>query len=176
MDILLLRPSAEYAEDIWAFRREFLEYSSDEEMGGCGKLRECSSAEEWLTQTAALTKPETCPEGMVAADTYIAVRRSDNKIVGIIDLRHNLNTPVLSEWGGHIGYCVRPDERRRGCAKEMLRLVLENANELGLERVMVTCKIGNIASERTILANGGVFERELEDGSGHRIKRYWIEF
>ena len=69
-----------------------------------------------------------------------------------------------------------PDERRRGCAKEMLRLVLENANELGLERVMVTCKVGNIASERTILANGGVFERELEDGSGHRIKRYWIEF
>lgn len=175
MDIELLRPTAEYAEDIWRFRREFLENSGDEDMGGCGKLRECSSAEEWLGRTERLTKPETCPEGWVTADTYIAVRRSDNKIVGIIDLRHSIDTPVLSEWGGHIGYCVRPDERCRGYAAEMLRLVLEKAGQLGLKRVMVTCKVGNIASEKTILANSGVYERETDDGSGHKIKRFWIE-
>lgn len=175
MDIELLRPTAEYAEDIWQFRREFIENSTGEDMGGCGKLRECTSAEEWLEQTERLTKPETCPEGFVTADTYIAVRQSDNKIVGIIDLRHNLNTPVLREWGGHIGYCVRPDERRKGYAKEMLRLALENSRKLGLERVMVTCHVGNTASERTILANGGVYERETDNGNGHRIKRFWIE-
>ncbi len=171
----LIRPTAEYSEDIWAFRREFLENSIDEDMGGCGKLRECSSADEWLAQVEALTNPETCPEGMITADTYIAVRSCDNKIVGITDIRHNLNTPVLREWGGHIGYCVRPDERQKGYAKEMLRLNLDNGRRLGLKRIMVSCNVNNIASERTILANGGVFERETEDGSGHRIKLYWIE-
>ncbi|MDE6031008.1 MAG: GNAT family N-acetyltransferase [Oscillospiraceae bacterium] len=175
MDIELLRPTAEYAEDIWQFRREFIENSADEDMGGCGHLKECTSAEEWLKQIERLYDPATCPEGWVTADTYIAVRRSDNKIVGIIDLRHNLNTPVLREWGGHIGYSVRPDERRKGYAKEMLRLALENGRRLGLERVMVTCHVGNTASERTILANGGVYERETDNGNGHRIKCFWIE-
>ena len=51
MDIELLRPTAEYAEDIWQFRGEFLANSTDEDMGGCGKLRECTSAEEWLERT-----------------------------------------------------------------------------------------------------------------------------
>jgi predicted acetyltransferase len=105
---------------------------------------------------------------------YLAVRNGDNRIVGIIDLRHHINHPILGTWGGHCGYTVRPSERGKGYAKEMLRLNIENAKALGINRMLVTCDADNIASEKTILANGGVFENIIEvDGS--RMKRYWIQ-
>lgn len=173
-EIRLIKPTADYAEDIWDFRREFLENDPSEDMGGSGKLRECSCAEEWIKLCDNLSDSEACPGDWVQADTYIAVRQSDNKIVGIIDLRHHINHPILGEWGGHIGYCVRPDERRKGYAKEMLRLNLENCRRLGLEKVMISCHAGNIASERTILTNGGFFERLTNDDDGRAVKRYWI--
>lgn len=42
-----------------------------------------------------------------------------------------------------------------------------------MSRILLTCYRDNIASERTILAGGGVFEDELED-DGEILKRYWI--
>lgn len=75
--------------------------------------------------------------------------------IGVIDLRHHINHPVLSVWGGHFGYSVRPDERRKGYAKEMLRLNLQNCRSYGLSKVMITCDCDNTASEKTIIANGG---------------------
>ena len=72
------------------------------------------------------------------------------------------------------GYSVRPSERGQGYAKEMLRQDLEICRAFGLDKVLVTCARDNIASEKTILANGGVYEREvLVDGI--YIKRYWIK-
>lgn len=155
-------------------RREFLENDPSECMGGCGNLRRCESAQEWLDETAKLADPKLCPEGYVRSDTYLAVRSPDNRLVGVIDLRHSLDNAALSEWAGHIGYCVRPNDRRRGYAKEMLRLCLESCRKLGLKRVLLCCDFDNTASERTILANGGVFERTTE-ANGKTVKRYWIE-
>ncbi len=104
---------------------------------------------------------------------YLALRKADNKIVGITDLRHHIDHPVLGTWGGHIGYSVRPSERKKGYAKEMLRQNLQNCRTLGISRVLITCHADNIASEKTILALGGIFEKEIE-ANGHLMKRYWI--
>lgn len=82
------------------------------------------------------------------SDIYIAVRERDRKIVGIIEFRHHIDHPVLGLWGGHIGYCVRPCERRKGYAKEMLRLNLINCREAGLDKVMITCDEENIEVRR----------------------------
>jgi predicted acetyltransferase len=92
-----------------------------------------------------------------------------DQYVGSLALRHELTDFLLRE-GGHIGYSVRPSARRRGHAREALRLALPIArNEVGLERVLVTCRESNEGSRRVIEANGGVYE-----DSRNGTRRYWI--
>lgn len=102
----------------------------------------------------------------------MAIRKSDNKLVGTIQIRHKLNEKLLIH-GGNIGYGVRPCERRKGYAKQMLQLALEKSKDLGLKRVLITCDKDNIGSSKTILANRGKLENELEH-NGVLIQRYWI--
>ena len=172
-DIILKKPTIEYADDIMQLRQEIIDANDPDAFAGCGNLEECKTAQEWIDWISVMENPETCPEGRVSSNMFIAVRLSDNKIVGVIDLRHHLGNPVLREWGGHFGYIVRPSERRKGYAKEMVRQNLINCKELGLHKVMITCNRHNFASERTILANDGVFEKEvLVDGE--YTKRFWV--
>jgi predicted acetyltransferase len=94
----------------------------------------------------------------------------EDEYVGSLALRHEL-TPFLLREGGHIGYSVRPSARRRGHAREALRLALPVARDvLGLDRVLLTCLESNEASRRAIEANGGVHE-----DSRNGTRRYWIE-
>ena len=90
----------------------------------------------------------------------------------MIDIRHRLNEYLL-QFGGNIGYSVRPSQRRKGYATEMLALALEECRKLGLDRALVTCDKSNIGSAKTIQKNGGVLENEVLEGD--RItQRYWI--
>lgn len=173
-EIVLKTPTAEYAEQIMAYRREFL--AAGDELAGCCGLHKFESFEEWLAKVKDLSTPETCPKDHAPDTQFIAVRENDGKLVGMIDLRHHIDHPVLSMYGGHIGYSVRPDERRKGYAKEMLRQCLEKARETGLVWVMISCNIHNPGSERTILANGGVFQREIYvPEENDTMKIFWIK-
>ena len=170
--IKLIFPTEEYSEDIMAYKSEFIE--SGDSMDGCGCLRRADTAGLWLQFCRDNLREETTPESRVPATQFIAVRESDNRLVGMLQIRHYFNA-YLAEYGGHIGYSVRPCERRKGYAKEMLRQALEKCPALGLDRVLITCIQGNIGSSRTILSNGGVFERTtLEPEDGVTLERYWI--
>ena len=68
---------------------------------------------------------------------------------------------------------MRPSERGKGYAKEMLRLNIQNAKAMGIEKLLITCDVKNEASEKTILANGGVYENTI-DVEACKMKRYWI--
>jgi predicted acetyltransferase len=106
------------------------------------------------------------PEGFVPGSWFWYV--DGDVYLGRIQLRHRL-TPHLRDFGGHIGYGVRPTERRKGYATAMLRDVLPQARGLGLDRVLVTCDTTNIGSRKVIEANGG----KLEDERGGKL-RFWI--
>ena len=175
--IELIEVQKKYADDIWSFCQEIFDYDAKDEdqFAGCLSLDECNSAEEWIAICELRKSDKTCEEtgAAVPAHTYLAVRKSDDKVVGVIDLRHHINHPIPGTWGGHCGYSVRPCERRKGYAKEMLRLNIQNAKAMGIEKLLVTCNVKNEASEKTILANGGVYEKTM-DVDGSKIKRYWI--
>ena len=175
--IELVEPQKKYADDIWRFRQEISEYDAknEDQFAGCMSLDTSKSAEEWIRICELRKSEETCGEvgTTVPSHMYLAIRKKDNAIVGIIDLRHHINHPILGTWGGHCGYSVRPSERGKGYAKEMLRLNIQNAKALGIPKLLITCDVKNEASERVILASGGIYENTIEvDGS--MMKRYWI--
>ncbi|MCR5066675.1 MAG: GNAT family N-acetyltransferase [Erysipelotrichaceae bacterium] len=169
----LIEPSMEYAQQIMAYRQEFLQAGGS--MDGSGSLRRCETAEEWIRREQLYKSPETLPEGKVLASQYMYVREADNKIVGLIQIRHYLND-YLENYGGHIGYSVAPSERRKGYASAMLKKALDICRQMGLERVMISCYEDNEASRRTILKNGGVYESTaIEPDSQRPLQRYWID-
>ena len=170
--IKLLLPTEGYLDQVWAYRQECCE--ADSSMDGCGPLRRAESPEQWLADVTSYTDPATVPEGKVQATQFLAVRESDGKLVGMIQVRHYFND-YLEKFGGHIGYSVRPVERRKGFGKEQLRLALSYCKELGLDKVLITCFNTNEASRRTILANGGVYECTVhEPDEKMDLERYWI--
>ena len=176
--IILAEASDEYAEQIEQFRREILEHDSDDgnRFAGCMSLEEAESAKEWIKMCQLRRSESTCKQigADVPSHTYFAIRKSDNRLVGVIDLRHHIDHPILGTWGGHCGYSVRPSERGKGYGKEMLRLDIQNAKSMGINRLLVTCYPDNKASEKVILANGGVYEKTIiVDGT--EITRYWID-
>ena len=99
----------------------------------------------------------------------------DGRIVAESSLRHELNDDLRLE-GGNIGYNVRPSERQKGYGSMILKLVLEEARKIGLEKVLVTCDADNTGSRRIIEKNGGVLEGQgISTNSGKLVNRYWIE-
>ena len=113
------------------------------------------------------------PEGWVPCSEYWLVR--GRRILATCGLRHRL-TDALRDFGGHIGYEVRPSERRKGYATLILKLLLEKARQMGLDRVLITCDRNNVASTRVIRKNGGLLDSESYSTHAGRItQRYWIE-
>ena len=154
-------PSIERKDDAIEYINEHYEYESD--INGSGGLdRYIDNYEGWLEKLEEDYK-RIPNEERVPARTYFLVRESDNRIVGMINIRTVLNKR-LSKFGGHIGYGIRPTERRKGYTKVNLYLGLKVCDEYGIETVFMDADLDNPASWRTMEALGGV-----------RIKEYYNE-
>lgn len=170
---ILVKPDPSFKSDIQAFRQEMLDANSS--MDGTGPLRRMADIKEWLDFNRRCENDETVPENWVTCEQYMYVREADNKIVGMIQFRHYFND-FLEKYGGHIGYSVRPTERRKGYATRMLAECLKICKSHGLEKVLVTCRQENEGSRRTILANGGVYESTVYcEPDEVYLERYWIQ-
>ena len=128
------------------------------------------SAKDWVQFVERTKHKETVSPGFVTAHTFFAL--DNDKIVGIINARHELNDYLLN-LGGHIGYSVRKSERRKGYAKKMLNYTSEFLFSLGLDKILITCNKNNIASKRTIKSCGGILENEVIEATRTTL-RYWI--
>ncbi len=130
------------------------------------------SPEGFARFVASLVAAETTPRrpGLVT-DTYRWIVE-DDEYLGSISFRHEL-TDWLRDFGGHIGYGIRPSARGRGIATWALGRTLDLARSRGYERVLVVCREDNAASARVIERNGGRLEDRRRNGD-QLLRRYWI--
>ena len=156
----LVFPDITYKDRAIGYIREFYEYGS--QINGSGSLdrflRE-STYEEWLKKIKGDLDIANLPASKVPALTYFYVREEDDRIVGMVNIRLALNDYLQSE-GGHIGYSIRPSERRRHYATKMLQDALKVCDRIGIEEVLVSCDKDNEASAGVIKNCGGILREE----------------
>ena len=118
-------------------------------------------------------KGENLPDGYVKENFYLCY--DDKELVGVLSLKFEL-TQYLFDYGGHIGYAVRPSRRNRGLATIILQQGLEIAKLFGFQRILIVCDEDNVASEKVIIKNNGIYEDKLFDQSEDVfVKRFWID-
>lgn len=172
MEIKLVKRSYEYKNQIIDMLKEWIDYNENHpEANTSPNAIFRNNYEDFAYYLEHLEYKEP-QEGLVPDSTFFCFDGKRNLMVGAMNIRHDLNDYLL-KYGGHIGDGIRPSERRKGYATEMIRLALEECRKLGLTRVLMTCDKNNIGSAKSIIRNGGILENEvLEEGS---IKqRYWI--
>lgn len=173
----LERPSIKRKEAIIEYLDEFKKYKSN--INGVGALDRIYSGytfEEALEFCLNLEDSNfTKNLGWCPGKTFLLIRSNDDKIIGMINIRWNLNEFML-HFSGHIGYSIRPTERRKGYNKINLYLGLIESKKLGLSKVMLACNASNLGSDRTIQSLGGVLERcEVDPRDNELDNIYWID-
>lgn len=153
--MIFMAPDDSYGEKIKEYRQEFAEYNS------------------FINGMEGL---ELTPEmgGKVKNATFLYVDEETDMIVGMANIRFGLNAYFFHE-GGHVGYSIRPTERGKGYATQLLKEAIAFCRFIGLEKILVVCEKSNIASKRVIEKCGGVLEDEVEGKWQKGIfLRYWI--
>lgn len=173
----LEEPSQERKKDILDYLNEFVLYHSDVNgAGALDKILSGQSFEEALDRCLNMKNEEYAKKyGRCQSKTFLLIRKNDNKLIGMINVRWNL-TEEMKRFGGNIGYGIRPTERRKGYNKINLYLGLLEAKKIGLDKVMLDCETSNIASSKTMTSLGGVLDRtEIDPYDGILTSVYYID-
>ena len=173
--IILVKPTIELEDEVLEYMQEHYD-SGEIEVHASSLLDKMDSYIEWLKSLEKNSKKETVDKNWTVSTQFLGVRQSDKKIVGMVSIRHELTNDFLRNYAGHIGYGIRPKERRKGYVTQMLGLALDYCkNELKLEKVMLACNKENDGSRKTIVNAGGVLEKEYKTDNGEEIQIYWIK-
>lgn len=169
-------PSLDRKNEIIDYINEFVEYKSDiNGTGSLDKILDGYTFEQALESCLNMQYEEYAKKfGRCPGKTFLLIRKNDNKIIGTINVRWNL-TEKVKQFGGNIGYGIRPTERRKGYNKMNLYLGLIEAKKIGLDKVMLDCDVENLGSSKTMEALGGKLERtEIDPYDGILTSVYWI--
>lgn len=171
--IKLIKPTKEHEQQIMEYKKEHFE-NGENEIHACSKLDKIENYDEWLELLKNNSKKETVQNDWTVTTQFLGVREKDNRIVGMISIRHELTNDFLKNYAGHIGYGIRPTERKKGYVTQILEQGLKYCkNELNLQKVMINCYKENKASRKTIINAGGVLEKgDIIDGKN--IQKYWV--
>lgn len=176
MDTLLFEfPTLQHKARAENYKQEFFDHG-EMLINGSGGLHEFGY-EEWLARTTRNRNPLTLDQGRTLSDTFMVIRESDGELIGMVDIRHNIDNPYLARIGGHIGYAVRPSLRNKGYGSQILQFALGHGRELGLEKVMLGAMSDNLPSIRLIKKYGGVLTSSTpgERFPEKTVNVYWIE-
>ena len=172
MAIKLIKGSNQYKTEIIEMLREWIDYNNNNETNRSPWVIFKNDYNDFEYYLEHLELKEA-KDGLVPDSTFFCLDEERNKIVGAVNIRHELNDYLLA-YGGHIGDGVRPSERRKGYATKMIGLALEECRKLGIDRALIVCDKDNIGSAKSIINNGGVLENEVVQ-DGVIVQRYWID-
>lgn len=165
--IQLVKPQLKYEksflEALEEFEKEEKGYSEDFE-----KFR--NNFNKYILKLKDDENGVNLKDGYVPSTTLFLI--DDDEYIGRVSIRHSLNDTLLKQ-GGHIGYDIRPSKRKMGYGTKILELALPIAKELGINKVLLTCKDSNIGSYKIMEKNGAVLQDKIEY-DGHLKRRYWI--
>lgn len=171
-ELELVFPTIEYREQLEEYVQEHID-NNEYKLNGVGGLDTVKDFDKWLEKINNDLSEKTIVGSLIPSTVFLGVRKSDNKVVGMLQIRHKLTKKLYFNIG-HIGDGVRPSERRKGYATEMIRLALEECKKLGINKVLMACNKENIASAKSIMKNGGILENEVISEGGKVDQRYWI--
>lgn len=171
MNVTLLAPTTDLQEEYLDFYNEWKD--SGETMIPWVISKDPANFPSMVQELLDAHNGINIPETWVPDSTYWLVT-DNNRVVGAVNIRHSL-THHLFNAGGHIGYGIRPSERRKGYATKLLALSLEKTKELNIMKTLVVCDAVNTASEKTILHKGGLRDEDFTEEDGNVVRRYWIE-
>lgn len=170
-------PSVERKNEIIDYIKEFAIYHSDTNgMGALDKILEGYTFEQALDMCLKLQDEVYAKKlGRCQSKTFLLIREDDDRIVGSVNVRWNL-IESMKEFGGNIGYGIRPTERRKGYNKINLYLALIEAYKLGLEEVILDCDVNNLGSVKTLEAlNGKLKKTAIDPYDGVLTSVYWFD-
>lgn len=105
----------------------------------------------WLMLQDSWSKGERLPSGYVPQSVFWLFDQGTP--IGMGKIRHSL-TDESRIWGGNIGYALDPLVRGKGYGVELLRLLLEKADEMGVSEVLLSIEEDNGPSCRVAESNG----------------------
>lgn len=172
-DLLFAEPSMDFADEIVAYRKEMLEAGSS--FDGCFSMKKHEDVKDFIEHCKGWSNPSReADEHGAWGNVILVIRKSDHKMVGCMQV-HNVLTDRMKKYTGHVGYSVRPSERRKGYATKMLAKACDFLSSFGFDEISVSCLPDNEASRKVILANGGEYIETvfLEEDNVH-LERYRI--
>lgn len=173
MTLKLVKASPMYQNQITDMLEEWISYNQNNISANRSPWAIFKNDYHDFTYYAEHMDEKGTEEGMVPDSTFFCLDEERNMMVGAVNIRHGLNDHLL-KFGGHIGDGIRPSERRKGYATQMIGLALKECKALGIRRVLMVCDKENTGSAKSIMNNGGILENEIEnDGKVHQ--RYWID-
>lgn len=160
-------PDFAHKKDVLSFYGEFEKNNQE-----CIGYKNHGDFDKWLAEMQNRKNGINLLNGYVRENFYLCYNH--NELIGVFSLKFEL-TEFLLNYGGHIGYAVKPSCRNRGYATQMLSIGKSIAKSLGFDKLLLVCNTDNIASEKVIIKNNGIFENSVfDDSEGVFVKRYWI--
>ncbi|MDO4962691.1 MAG: GNAT family N-acetyltransferase [bacterium] len=167
----LVLPNIKYKESYYSLVNSAIKNNDISEMGHAYKENETFN--EMIKRLHDRHKGKNINNRDVPSSLFWIIEK--NEIEGTIDLRHKLNDDYFYRFG-HVAYYIKPTERQKGYGTKALSKALLIYKKHNIDKILITCLKDNIASQKIIEKNNGVFESEVFDKKINKyIKRFWID-